>query len=221
MKRSCPHCGSPIEHDAARCEYCDRIIEADTGVRAFVREIHLKPPEHTSSLEKTAGESAACGKPMIANGMNDILAARKTRHEREKDAQMENSFVYTEADALDGLMICGFDGAYPAELVIPERHNGKPVVGIGREAFKGGMVSHVMIPASVQTIGEAAFMNCARLYEVQDGTGIQTIGEDAFKGCIMLSRFPALRSGRIHACYSSFAGCYHLSLAAASACAYA
>ncbi len=213
MKKTCPYCGSPIEHDAAKCDYCNRVIEADAGVPAFVRDIQ----GHASLPEKMPAESAADNKPAIAKGMGDILSKRRTHREHKKDEPEENCFVFADANALDGLTVCGFTGAYPAELVIPALHKGKPVVEIGREAFKEMPVSRVVIPASVQAIGEAAFINCALLYEVEDGTGIRTIGEDAFKGCCLLNRFPALKSGGIHACYSSFAGCYQLSLDAESA----
>lgn len=219
MERKCPCCGSSIAYNATYCPYCDRLIDAEKGIPAFVRDVQADPLGRAASLVKTAEESAAVPKPTIARGMNAVLAARKTRRE-QKDAQTESDFLFADAASSDGLMVCGYIGAYPAELVIPSQHNGRPVVEIGREAFKEKPVSRVVIPPSVQSIGEGAFQDCVSLYEVGDGSGIRTIGKDAFKGCCALNRFPVLLSGGIQASYSSFAGCYHLGLGAESACSF-
>ena len=56
-------------------------------------------------------------------------------------------------------------GSFTGEdLVIPRKHNENSVIQIKGESFKGNIsIKRVIIPETVETIGESAFMNCANI----------------------------------------------------------
>ncbi len=211
-QKKCPCCGISLPYAAKYCPYCDNSLAEVAGVRGFVRE---DAPASSDPAAKAAPDPAR-----IANGMAEILAARKRQNgQPEKNAaDDEKLFVYAASAAADGWIVCGFSGADPANLAVPEKHNGQPVIGIGREAFRGLAVTSVVLPGSIQKIGEGAFRDCRLLYEIQDGSGLRVIGKDAFRGCGLLARFSALSRGGICTDYTSFAGCYQLGLEAESRC---
>ena len=75
-------------------------------------------------------------------------------------------------------------------LVIPETYNGFPVTEIDENAFLGNkkLVS-VVIPDSVEIIGDSAFKNCQKLETVTFGeyaSMLCEIGKQAFFGCTTL-----------------------------------
>lgn len=67
--------------------------------------------------------------------------------------------MFTFINDINGIVITGVEN-YPGNtLVIPERLNGLPVKEIGPRAFYGASFSSAVIPAGLETIGEAAFMH--------------------------------------------------------------
>ncbi len=68
-------------------------------------------------------------------------------------------------------------------IVVPARIGGKLVVEIGEAAFAKASMVGVVIPASVTTIGEGAFANCAKLVDVYLPDSITVINKSAFRGC--------------------------------------
>lgn len=79
---------------------------------------------------------------------------------------------------------------------VPGEIEGKTVTEIGKEAFKFTGPKSVIIPDSVEIIGEAAFDMC-NLFEIRLGKGVKEIGKHAFLMCRYLKRVegigPALR----------------------------
>lgn len=77
----------------------------------------------------------------------------------------------------------------PEALFIPDEYQGKPVIEIENEAFKGCALKEVRIPTSVKTVGEYAFAGCTALYEVffySGKTGCTAINAHAFADCSAL-----------------------------------
>ncbi len=74
------------------------------------------------------------------------------------------------------------------DIVIPSILDGHPVTAIGNTAFQNcnSLVS-VVIPGSVETIGEYAFGYCKNLREVKMRDGVVTIGMSAFENCTRLT----------------------------------
>ncbi len=75
-----------------------------------------------------------------------------------------------------------FGGQLVTSVVIPDG-----VTSVGDCAFAGcGSIVSVTIPGSVTSIGSSAFNYCTGLEEVTLGEGIKTIGSSAFKKCTSL-----------------------------------
>ena len=73
------------------------------------------------------------------------------------------------------------------DIVIPNTHEGLPVVGIFSEAFMGNTsITSVVIPDNVILIYDSAFMECTSLKKVVFGKGLKGIWECAFGYCTSL-----------------------------------
>ena len=76
----------------------------------------------------------------------------------------------------------------PEDMVIPKKHDGKPVTSIGESAFSYcSKLTSVTIPDSVKLIGNSAFYSCSGLCSVPIPGSVTEIGGSAFEDCISLS----------------------------------
>lgn len=82
------------------------------------------------------------------------------------NCQIENGILsYTIID--NSVCITGFEGT-DAFLVIPEIIDGRVVCGIGKKAFLGNRsLQHIILPGTIEWIGDWAFGNCAQLRRVE------------------------------------------------------
>ena len=88
----------------------------------------------------------------------------------------DNGYVYAEKDTY---FISG-------DLNIPEKLNGKTVVGIRSNAFSsssGLSGVTVTLPDTVKAIGANAFYNTGAVFEELDLTSVREVGSSAFYGC--------------------------------------
>ena len=83
-----------------------------------------------------------------------------------------------------GIYIKGIGSCTDLDVVIPSEIDGKPVVGIEREAFYLSDIESVVIPGSVYRIDDYAFAECYCLMTVTIEEGVETIGDRVF--CPML-----------------------------------
>ncbi|MBR7032036.1 MAG: leucine-rich repeat protein [Clostridia bacterium] len=76
------------------------------------------------------------------------------------------------------------NGELLTDLVIPDG-----VTSVGATAFRGcADLVRVTIPDSVADVNASAFKNCSSVEEVYFGSGIQAIRDSAFEGCASLKR---------------------------------
>ncbi|MCQ2483519.1 MAG: DUF4214 domain-containing protein [Clostridia bacterium] len=107
-------------------------------------------------------------------------------------ADTTEQFIY-DTDANGNLILAGYSGT-GTDLEIPEAVNGKKVISVKADAFKGcKTITSVKFPETVTTIGNNAFLDCSGLKSVTMTDKITAIGTCAFKNCTALESitFPA------------------------------
>ncbi len=106
----------------------------------------------------------------------------------------------------NALMVTGIGTCTDTEIYIPAMHDGKPVVHIGDECFKGQkQITKIVIPDSVTEIYPNAFSECENLKEVVLGSGADYI-ESLFVGCTSLEKV-TIPDGVRFISVSCFRGC--------------
>ena len=94
-----------------------------------------------------------------------------------------------EADALvftyrleeDSAIITGYSGEATL-LTIPSELDGHPVVGIADRAFEGSEIAAIVLPEGLVSVGWFAFYNCLDLVNITLPASVSTIGYAAFDG---------------------------------------
>ena len=89
-----------------------------------------------------------------------------------------------------GVVINGYDGKAGA-VRIPDKINNLPVVGIEEMGFSNNearkILTSVVIPNTVTTIGSGAFTGCTKLTSVTLPAGLTTIEDSLFRECTALT----------------------------------
>lgn len=117
------------------------------------------------------------------------------------------TFAYEEIDG--GLRITGLVGE-TKKLAIPREIDGKPVLEIAKDAFRGNaQITEAAVGSAVTKIGAYAFAECSALQKFEMRGGIRALSEGMLKDCVSLEsvRLYAVQSVGAHA----FAGCVKLS----------
>jgi hypothetical protein len=102
-------------------------------------------------------------------------------------ADQEGDYTYTVSGGV--ATITGYTGAGGA-ITIPSTLGGFPTVHIGDTAFdsyNGHLITSVLIPSSVTTIGKYVFHSCTSLTSVTIPNNVTTIGNGAFDFCSSLT----------------------------------
>lgn len=113
---------------------------------------------------------------------------------------------FTYRDVPGGVEIQGFNGFENGdELLLPQKINGKPVVGIGKEAFENMKFKEMIIPSSVKYIGYDAFKGCRCLKRINLPNGLGNIAAGCFENTGLTEISIPLNVKFID--YGSFRGC--------------
>ena len=74
------------------------------------------------------------------------------------------------------------------EIIIPATYEGMPVISVAYYSFQhDDKLLSIIIPDSVTSIGDQAFMDCTGLTSVVIGNSVASIGKYAFDGCTSLT----------------------------------
>ena len=83
-----------------------------------------------------------------------------------------------------GVVITGVADGCPVNLAIPAEIAGRPVVGIGQEAFSDcASLTAITLPEGITKIGWRAFYGCASLETINIPTSVITVRDSAFANC--------------------------------------
>lgn len=119
--------------------------------------------------------------------------------------------AFETADTADGCVITRYRG-HDARVSVPQKIGGKPVTGVGADAFRGRMdLEMVELPEGVRAIGARAFQDCGRLRGVKLPDSLTDVGVEAFSGCRMLGSL-TLGMGVKSIGRNAFMGCAALRL---------
>ncbi len=105
-------------------------------------------------------------------------------------------FDYKVNEDYSTCTIINYIGEESGDLIIPSEINGYTVTAIAPYAFYycSGFTGRLVIPDTVETIGNAAFAGCYGITEVELPDSLGSIGAGAFAGCKAVSQlqFPVL-----------------------------
>ncbi len=108
----------------------------------------------------------------------------------EAEVRVYGEFEYSTNDA-GSYEIVGYTYGGTAEkaVEVPSEIEGRPVTGIGADAFKSvATLTAVTIPSSVTYIGDFAFFACTALTEVTIPDSVTAIGNGTFRNCSVLTK---------------------------------
>ena len=132
-----------------------RALVASKLVNAAAGTQKLNADVQQQVLDQLAAEKAA----MDAR-IEEAIRASEQNAPAEDD--LAEQFTYREVPG--GVEIQGFNGFETGdELLLPQKINGKPVVGIGKEAFAKMTFKKVILPEEIHYIGINAFWECKQL----------------------------------------------------------
>ena len=105
-------------------------------------------------------------------------------HGETLSAPLQPTYAYVYGGG--AYAVTGMTGAGEV-LVIPETHNGLPVIEIAQGAFANKYsLTKVVLPDTIQKIGIGAFRSCANLAEIVMPDTLKFIGSGAFEYCLSL-----------------------------------
>ena len=150
------------------------------GIADFADNVNAVTDENIGTTEKSG---------------NEITAAQENWFKENKPTGVNpanvSDFTFTEYTYKDGIEIKGYGVkeyiGSSKEVVIPAEYNGKFVIAVDREAFKGKDITSVTLPKSTLCIGTSAFRECKYLENINLPENLQKIDGGAFADCKSLS----------------------------------
>ncbi len=127
------------------------------------------------------------------------------------------NMIYVQSDDKTYYRLVGMGTYDKTEVVIPDKHNGLPVKEIAKGALstannpQASYIKSIIIPKSVEVIGDGAFSGCAELTSVMIPESITSIGKSAFSGCSSLTSV-AIPNSVAYIGAAAFSGCSNLTI---------
>jgi hypothetical protein len=131
--------------------------------------VKLREEQYTSSIEYAKEISS------LENKLSELYESIELLSGEEK-------IPFTYHIEKDEIIIDGYTGSQK-EVIIPSEIDGIPVRIIGERAFYGMSISSVKIPDGVRELSWFAFYNCFDLHDIYIPASVNSIGYAAFDGC--------------------------------------
>ena len=101
-----------------------------------------------------------------------------------KEVKPSEGLEYTFDEEENHYVITGIGSCEDEHIVIDSIYNGKPVMAIGKEAFRGcNTITSIVILNGVTTVEDYAFAFCRNLKNINLGNDVTSIGLCAFAAC--------------------------------------
>lgn len=94
---------------------------------------------------------------------------------------LKNNLFYREVE--EGIEIIRCTRVESDILCIPKVIGNKPVVGIGKAAYRDLPIVEVNMPNSIKYVGRSAFSGCTKLKKIEFPYGLERIDDGAFGNC--------------------------------------
>ena len=153
-----------IPHECSRDEEFDYLLKNDSYLRGMCRGDF-----GSSFYVRYDSGKEYC----LVNG-----SGQRKKELRYYDAnRVEEEFTYNECN----LMLSRYENV--DTIVIPERIANTPVRTIGCRLFSYNKMKHIVLPETIEWIGEYAFCDCTELQEIIIPDKVERIGANAFTNC--------------------------------------
>ena len=94
-------------------------------------------------------------------------------------------YEVNESNQIENLK-CNNQTDLTCNITLPSTLNGKTVISLKDESFKGANITGLVIPNTLKSIGYGSFSNCANLSSVNLGQ-LEEVSQDVFKNCPKLT----------------------------------
>ena len=182
-------------------DMAEELAAAQAELQAAREQIARQANELNAAQEQISAQATEleASKKEAAQYKTDLEKAEEEKESlRNELAQLEEQIAYQAADTAspesdfqyrienEQAILEKYIGN-EAEVIIPDRLGGYPVVRIGKFAFKNcGALTTVTIPNRVETIEHHAFTGCGSLRSVAIPDGLTPISNGLFSGCSSL-----------------------------------
>jgi len=145
----------------------------------------------------------------VMGAIYDRLTSVPKFVQREASAAYSESLKYTFRDKLNGYAVA-VGSCTDSEIRIPESYNGKAVVAVAEDGFRGcSALKTVVLPETISVLESGAFYQCSLLENVNIPSRVTEIGKWAFYQCTSLKSVAIPRDVRSIA-LRAFSGCTSL-----------
>lgn len=194
---TCKHCDAVLDVDNIYCHMCgvkvelsknlSRKIPTNPTFQETTRDHQHPVVPHLTLMEFTENTDTAINEFHENTEFTSLSLSLHMDEEEEEDEPLVSSAVPPEPtdpsffEIEDGVLE-KYTGYGVTTVVVPEG-----VVKIGSKAFHSSDVMSVILPTSLRSIGDEAFLESRQLEEITFAEGLETIGFCAFFLCTSLT----------------------------------